>query len=319
MPTSPDNLNSTGEREIIREIIASLNSVTNVTIPPGDDCAAVRLDSKDDELLLTSDPVFAGIHFDDTASPNQIGHKAAGRVLSDLAAMGAQPKWVLLNIAAPAVTPPDDLIRIVQGAQALCTSFEASIVGGDLTRAESLSVNAFGCGTAPAGSAITRGGACAGDSIYVTGRLGDSRKGKHLSFTPRVAEGLWLRQNTYASAMIDLSDGLATDLRHILESSSTGAEIQITSIPVAESLEMLSGPDAINHALCDGEDFELLFTVPKQRAATLQDEWRKTFELPLSCIGSITENTGMVMAVSADGATSEMTAQGFDHFGEKDI
>ena len=158
MPTNDNNIGTKDESAIIEEIIGSLTSSSNVTIPPGDDCASVTLDCEGQELLLTSDPVLAGVHFDSTATPEQIGHKAAGRVLSDLAAMGAQPQWILLNIAAPISSPPDTIIRIVKGAQTLCNLFKACVVCGDVTRAETLSVNAFGCGTAPAHSPIRRSG-----------------------------------------------------------------------------------------------------------------------------------------------------------------
>ena len=114
--------------------------------------------------------------------------------------------------------------------------------------------------------------------------------------------------------MIDISDGLATDLRHILHASSVGAEIHIDSIPITESLRTQSAADAIQHALCDGEDFELLFTVPSDRSAELEKAWSQIFDLPLSSLGTITGQNGILTSISEGGVAAEMTERGFDHF-----
>ncbi len=304
-----------GEREIIREILASLSSTPDVTIPPGDDCAAVTLNSSDAQLLLTSDPVISGIHFEPDTEPTLIGNKAAGRVLSDLAAMGALPRWLLFNLAAPTDTPTAHLTAIMQGAQHLARQFNASIVGGDVAESSVLAVNAFACGTIASGAPVSRAGASNGDTIFVTGSLGGSRTGKHLSFTPRVNEGIWLREHSFASSMIDISDGLASDLRHILEASGVGATIETARIPISDSLSALPEKEAISHALCDGEDFELLFTVPVDKGRALQGEWESEFETRLTSIGTITADDRIITATFSDGSTSELDAKGFEHFG----
>lgn len=314
MRTQTDNLSSNGEREIIRGILASLVLGPEVTIPPGDDCAAVAFGSSGEQLLLTSDPVISGVHFNPDTPPAKIGHKAAGRVLSDIAAMGATPRWLLLNLAAPPNTPAPYLTAIMEAAQKLATQFGASIVGGDVAQSSVLSVNAFACGTVASGAPIRRAGACDGDLIFVTGLLGGSRAGKHLDFTPRINEGIWLREMMFASAMIDISDGLATDLRHILEASNAGAAISTGDIPLSNELKSLPAAEAISHALSDGEDFELLFTAPADKVVRLRNDWTSRFDIPLTSIGSITASSGIIMATTADGSTSELHERGFEHF-----
>ncbi len=311
--TSPND-SPRGERELIREILAALPSSPDLIIPPGDDCASVRIDPGQ-ELILTSDPVILGTHFDSTATPKQIGHKAAGRVLSDLAAMGAEPGWILLNVTAPSDYPQEHLKEIIVAARDLASPFGAGIAGGDLARSDTLSVHAFACGTVPAGTAIRRDGAQPGDHIYVTGELGGSRSGKHLNFTPRVSEGVWLRQAKFASAMIDTSDGPATDLRHIIEASGTGARLICSEIPSAPCLADLDFDRKVTRALCDGEDFELLFTVPASLAAGLMAAWSGQFDTPLTCIGSVTKQVGQIIAVDQHGKESLFSEKGFDHFG----
>jgi thiamine-monophosphate kinase len=154
-----------------------------------------------------------------------------------------------------------------------------------------------------------------GESIFVTGELGGSLTGKHLEFMPRVREGIWLRENGYPSSMIDTSDGPATDLRHVLEASRAGAKLMAHRIPFSNQLSHLAEQERVMRALCDGEDFELLFTVPAKRAAALEDAWSSRFTTRLTCIGTITDTPGEIMLVGRDGRETSLSARGFEHFG----
>ena len=191
------------------------------------------------------------------------------------------------------------------------TSRCAAIIGGDTTESDRLEVHVFAAGTVPHGKARLRSGARPGDCLFVTGLLGGSRHGRHLSFEPRVREGQWLRD--WATAMIDLSDGLATDLRHLATASGTGAELDAAAIPVAPAAG--AGIDAaLAHALGDGEDFELLFTVTADHAPLVASRWAEAWpDLRLSRIGRIVPGTS-ISILTADGRRHEMLNAGCQHF-----
>lgn len=314
MTENRSQAHSMGELEIIEMILSRLPLQKNLIVPPGDDSAVVHLDNCPMELVLTSDPVIEGTHFSPGTDPASIGHKAAGRVLSDLAAMGAEPKWILLNIAAPETAAIADIAAISESAAALCAQFGAAVAGGDIASSPIISVNAFACGIIPAGSSVTRSGARPGDAVFVTDSLGGSIYGKHLSFTPRVKEGLWLRKHGYPSAMIDITDGLASDLRHILRKSSAGALLDLKAVPVSTVLQSLPPDMRIKHALSDGEDFELLFTVPQSRIKDLISQWQMELSTPISMIGSITSDYDKILYENGSGGYNILTLRGYQHF-----
>jgi thiamine-monophosphate kinase len=175
-------------------------------------------------------------------------------------------------------------------------------------------------GTVPRGKQVLRSGAKIGDAIFVTGELGGSRAGKHLDFEPRLDEARWLAQHFSIHAMLDLSDGLAGDLRHILHASKVGAEILKSAVPVSRAAKVGSSrcvvPTAkspVLAALTDGEDFELLFTVASKSAVNLLDAWKKKFpKLKLSCIGKIVAGDGIVIRDKL--GAHPFNAQGYAHF-----
>jgi thiamine-monophosphate kinase len=173
-------------------------------------------------------------------------------------------------------------------------------------------------GSVPCGRAVLRSGARARDAIFVTGELGGSLAGRHLEFEPRLVEARWLAEHFPIHAMIDLSDGLAGDLRHILNASRTGAELLKSAVPVSRAArlrakESPSAKPAFAAALTDGEDFELLFTVASQDAVKLLDAWRKQFPKPrLSCIGKITSGEGITLRDK--NGTQLLAANGYVHF-----
>jgi thiamine-monophosphate kinase len=305
-----------GEVELIRRICEPLACRKDVILGVGDDCAVVSPSSSGDvELVLTSDPVIEGVHFTLDTDPRRVGHKAVGRAFSDLAAMGAEPRWVLINLVAPRTLECTVLDGLYAGARALSEGFGASIIGGDVAEGRDLALHVFAIGSLPKGEALTRGGAQHGNLIFVTGALGGSLgSGRHLDVQPRVREGCWLRG--WATAMIDVSDGVASDLGHIVESSGVGCVLETGCIPIdgaARSLHDAISP--LDHALHDGEDFELLFTVPAARAAELMAAWQNAFKLPLSCIGKMDNTRDGVWLRQPDGISHQLVDGGFRHFG----
>jgi len=237
-------LQEIGEHAAIAALTANLKAV-------GDDCAVLPM-SETHDMVLTSDPLIENVHFTDDATPEQIANKAVGRVLSDFAAMGAEPQYLLINVVAPPEQKFQTLEKIYAEFSNLWKKYGVEIVGGDLAQGPALELHVFGVGRVPKGTALLRSGAKLGDLIYVTGPLGGAQtSGKHLTFEPRLEWGKALRESGDVTSMMDISDGLATDLRHILKASGVGAEIDSSKVPRVGNLE---------EALLDGEDFELLFT-----------------------------------------------------------
>jgi thiamine-monophosphate kinase len=307
-------LKDIGEWEAIRNIARFLPPRADVIAGPGDDCAVVRsCQDRTHELLLKSDPVIEGIHFRRDASPSAIGHKAIGRVLSDIAAMGGEPCWALINVVAPSRTPLKALHGIYRGALKLAKESGLAIVGGDLSQGPVVELHVFAVGRVPRGRAVLRSGAKPGDVLFVSGTLGGSLQGKHLSFEPRLQEGRFLRQ--WATSMIDISDGLASDLRHLVEMSRTGALLDASQIPVSiAAWRMNDGRPPLEHALFDGEDFELLFTIPCDRVERFLFRWRRTFDLPCTPVGLITGKRGVIELADANRKKMALQRTGFQHF-----
>ncbi|MBN1672941.1 MAG: thiamine-phosphate kinase [Kiritimatiellae bacterium] len=311
----PQTLGQLGERAVIARLTRLLSNTQDVRVGPGDDCAVVRSPTAGDDLLLTSDPVIEGAHFLPGTAPEAIGHKAIGRVLSDIAAMGGEPQWALVDVVAPRKTAVAKLEKIYAGMLALARTHGLALVGGDTSEGECLALHAFGVGRVAEGRAILRSGAEPGDAVYVTGALGGSGRGRHLSFEPRVREGAWLGKRGWAKAMIDVSDGLATDLAHLCAMSRTGAVILEDRIPIAPAArDMEDGRSAVAHALGDGEDFELLFAVEPDGQPAFEAAWRAAFELPCTFIGALTEQRGILECVDAAGNRRTVSSTGFEHF-----
>lgn len=286
-------LKDVGEHNAIAALTANLKAV-------GDDCAVLPLDAHYD-LVLTSDPLISGVHFTPGTDPEQIGWKAAARVLSDFAAMGADPQYLLINLVAPPEQDFQTLEKIYAGVSKLRKLFDVDLVGGDLAQGPVLELHVFGVGRVPKGKALLRSGAHSGDIIYVTGPLGGSfESGKHLNFMPRIKEAKWLRQSGVVRSMMDISDGLATDLRHILKASKVGAALDSSAIPKTKTVEQ---------ALFDGEDFELIFTVHAEDADAFDFQCLEDMEQKFQRIGTITDQSEIL---TLDGVVLERKA--FEHF-----
>ncbi|NQT92318.1 MAG: thiamine-phosphate kinase [Lentisphaerae bacterium] len=309
-------LKDIGEIEAIRRLGSFLPSRADIRVGAGDDCAVLRIsDDAPHDLLLTSDPVIEGTHFTPDTPRHQVGHKAAARAISDIAAMGGIPLWTLVDVVAPPHTPFADIEKTYEGFRDTAGKHGLALVGGDLSQGEVLELHVFAVGRVPSGDAILRSGATPGHAIFVTGELGGSAAGRHLSFQPRVTEGAWLREQSWAAAMIDVSDGLATDLRHLINASDVGAEIDTARVPISDEAAALhDGQSPLDHALRDGEDFELLFTVPGEKADALETAWAAQHEIQCTRIGRITSDTGALQAVDASCRRSLIVDGGFDHF-----
>ncbi|NNK79004.1 MAG: thiamine-monophosphate kinase [Litoreibacter sp.] len=297
-------LKEMGEHEVVRRLTARLGAHAELMTGAGDDCAVVRLADSPIDQVYTTDPLVEGVHFKAGEKSERVGNKAAGRVLSDLAAMGAHPRWLLVNVVAPADQQFEDLENIYKGMNALCARFGAVIIGGDVARGPVLELHLFGIGELPAGTALLRSGARPGDEIFVSGPLGCSIEGRHLDFTPRVEEGIFLRESGMVHALIDVSDGVATDLRHILKQSATGALLDADLIPCNGTLE---------NALYDGEDFELLGTVAPDASEMLRLKYAERFGSELTVIGRMTGEAGVLKLRDGKGVRT-LEAKAFEHF-----
>lgn len=307
------------EFELIRRLTRSLPTNQSVVVGPGDDCAVLDIGLPDRMLLFKTDAVVEGIHFTPETPPEKIGHKALARCLSDIAAMAGTPTAALVTIGLPGNFNPAKVEAIYDGMNGLARRHQVAIVGGETTtNPGGILISIALLGTVPRGKAVLRSGAEVGDAIFVTGELGGSLEGRHLEFEPRLAEARWLAQHFALHAMIDVSDGLAGDLRHILAASRVAAELLSNAIPVSAPARRAAkakstAKPAVLAALTDGEDFELLFTVASRDAVPLLDAWKVQFpELPLSCIGKIKEGEGITLRDKT--GTRLLTAHGYVHF-----
>lgn len=306
------------EFELIARLTRDLPANESVLAGAGDDCAVLDLGVPAKLILFKTDAVVEGIHFTGETPPEKIGRKALARCLSDIAAMAGTPVAALVTLALPKTFDAEFVSRIYHGLNALAKKSGVAVVGGETTtNPERMLVSIALLGTVTRGKQPLRSGAKNGDAIFVTGELGGSLAGRHLDFEPRLEEARWLAEHFSIHAMMDLSDGLASDLRHILKASGVGAEILKTALPVsrAAKLRAREGSDAkpaAIAALTDGEDFELLFTVGSADAVKLLDAWKRKFpKLKLSCIGKITAGNGILIRDQT--GTHRLEAHGYTH------
>ncbi len=300
------------ERSLIDWLRGRIGPTDIVQVGPGDD-AAVLAPAGDGRVVVTTDAFLEGTHFAPNDPPAGIAHKAIAASVSDIAAMGCMPTacFVTLGLCR---TRGDAFVReLGEHMIAAAERYEAPITGGDVTSWDQpccISVTVLGrtAGCDP----VLRSGAKPGDLIFVTGSLGGSALGRHLSPEPRIAEGIHLATHAHASAMIDVSDGLSTDLGHIARESGVGAVILEAAIPLSDAarkLEQKDGRTALEHALHDGEDFELLCTVPPGNVDQLRELW--PFETPITEIGEVTNAD--VLIEHADRSRTTLEPQGYEH------
>jgi len=287
-----------------------------VPLGPGDDMAIVRL-AGESECLVTVDALVEGTHFDlEKATPREVGYKALAASLSDAAAMAALPVCAVAWVALPNARDMAFAKEICRGLADAAERFACPIVGGDIVSGSGpLSVGTALVARADGVEPVRRSGAKAGDWLFVTGELGGSALGWHLSFIPRVAEARLLARTVMLHAMIDLSDGLSTDLGHLCEESGVGAEVEAEAVPISADARRLAETDgrpALEHALSDGEDFELLFAVGPEDGERLAAK-NPLGGIRLTRIGRVTENRETTL-VRADGRREPMEPRGWEHF-----
>jgi thiamine-monophosphate kinase len=292
-----------GEFDFIDWIRAQQQASEFVPVPPGDDLAVLKW-AGDDLLLVGADQVLDGVHFDSKVhSPRQIGRKAMNRNLSDCAAMACLPAAAVVTAALPRGTPLDYAKEIHLGLQEAAAPFNFPIVGGDTATWDgklTLSVTILGksAGVKP----IVRCCAKPGDGIYVTGPLGGSILGRHMTFEPRIATARKLASLGSVNAMIDLSDGISRDLGHICRASNVGAVVMANLVPIHEDAieARRDGRSPLEHALHDGEDYELLFT------------GQPAFYFASTRIGTIVDEPGVFLQTSP-GVREPLAPKGWEH------
>lgn len=309
----------------------------NVIKGIGDDAAVLSV-SPGNLLLVSTDMLVEGVHFIwEKISPFQLGHKAMAVNLSDIAAMGGIPRHVLVSMALTPSITVEEVEELYSGMMSLLSRWSVNLVGGDTVKSVVLTIDVTILGEAAPGRVLTRDGAMPGDVIMVTGRLGDSAAGleilmneelfenfsgedreellkAHLQPVPRLDQSRLLAGMGCVTAMMDLSDGLGGDIRHICESSGVGAKIFLDRLPYSERAGRLAyraGKNVVRWALCGGEDYELLFTVPPGRELEVKEAFAAEGLGPVTAVGMITEGGAGVELVD-NGVITQIS--GFDHF-----
>ena len=308
-----DRIRIMREEEVIsqiKEIIKIKNN--NVVVGPGDDAAVVSYNRKE-YLILTTDCVVEEVHFNRKKTPLfLIARKAISVNLSDIAAMGGIPLYALVSIGLHKAPTQKDISQIIKGLQYMADRFSFDIVGGNLTKSDKLFIDVSMAGKVEKKYLKLRSGAKPGDLIYVTGTLGGSRLKKHLTFIPRIRESREIIKRVPVSAMMDISDGLSTDLIRLAQASGTGFKIHLDKIPVSNDALKISKEreGAIQHALNDGEDYELVFTVPVKHKNKVPV---KINSVPLTCIGEIVKEKRYT-GLTSDGREVLIHPSGYSHF-----
>jgi len=291
-------LSELGEDKLIHRLTRHLDAASNVVVGIGDDCAAVQQPGRNDLLLLETDCLIENIHFLRSAQPARVGWKALCRNISDIAAMGGRPEYALITAALPSDLELSYAEGIYRGIQKAARKYGVTIVGGETSSSTSgIFLSIALTGTVEPDRIRKRSTAHVGDALYVTGKLGGSLGGRHLRFEPRLAEGRWLAAQKAVTAMMDLSDGLGSDLPRLASASGTSFDVDKNLLPRHRG----ASP---KQAWADGEDYELLIAVSSKTETKLTTAWKRQFpNLPLTRIGRLTPKTPHPQA-----------PQGFDHF-----
>jgi thiamine-monophosphate kinase len=303
------------ERDLIDLIrgLAGAERAPWLPLDVGDDAAVVELPGER-QVLLTVDSVFEGVHFEPGTPMHLVGHKAMARAVSDIAAMAGRPLCTLAAVGFAPGAEDADRRALVQALWDAAVALSARLVGGDVaSSAGGLGVTVTALGTPGPAGVVTRAGAQPGDALCVTGRLGGSLLGRHLTFRPRVEEALALAERYGVHAMIDVSDGLSTDALHLAEAGRVGLSIRAGAVPVSEDAETLAGRTGrtpLWHALNDGEDYELLFCLPRGAAEELAEGGIEG--LAVALIGEVIDGPESYV-VAPDGSRTPLTPGGWEH------
>ena len=329
------------EDELVEAIARVLSGhEPGVVVGIGDDAAV--LEPGGGQLVFTTDLLVEGVHFErGSSSARDLGAKAVTVNVSDVAAMGASPRYAIAAVAVPEDVEAAWVIELTGGMREACAEYALALVGGDTNRADLIVLSVAVVGEVAPGRAVTRSGARAGDRIVVTGSLGSAAGGLAISrASPEEAAAAlsepWGRELSEAlarpvarvgesrilarggaTAMMDLSDGLAIDLSRLCRASGVGARVELEKVPVADALErgaVALGVDALALALSGGEDYELVATMPREVVEAARTDLFEAFGTKLSDVGEIVEGSG-VEAVRDDGSSSPLEPEGWDHFG----
>ena len=290
-------------------------NVNSVDLGVGDD-SALLTPPPQQHLVICADTSVAGRHFPLDTDPHAIGWKSVAVNLSDIAAMGAKPHSILLALSLPQIDH-DWLKGFSQGLYDCCDQFGVSLIGGDTTQSPHLTITITALGWIETGQAVTRSGAQDGDLICVSGTVGDAAFAlqhlghplqKRLDYpTPRCQLGEQLKG--LASSMIDISDGLAQDLGHILQASDKGASINVDQLPLSDALQQLPKKEKFQYALAGGDDYELCFTISPHNYQLLKQQ---NLDVNLTIIGQITKNLGLTFL--QNGVDYSVQFHGYQHF-----
>jgi thiamine-monophosphate kinase len=344
------------EHGLLARILARLPRPSpTVLVGPGDD-AAVLAGSRNQRLVVTTDAVVEGVHFSRAySSPADIGHRALAVNLSDLAAMGATPRWALLSLVLPGSTREADVEELVDGLAALATRYGVSVVGGNITSTNGpLVVDVTAGGEVSPRKWLLRGGAKPGDAIYVSGAIGGAAAGlemlratdpgagnrepgtgsalaapgsrlsapgciaRHLRPEPRVRLGMAVGRNRAATAAMDLSDGLADALEQVASASGVGVRVDAGVLPIdpgAREWWTARGADPVSAAVSGGDDYELLFAVPRRRHGALRSAVRQVADAALTKIGEFTRDPRERVLLRA--GKEDGLPKGFEHFANR--
>ena len=325
-------LQELGEFGLIERIRKATPRGRGVRLGIGDDAAWVR--SRQDSLLITSDLLIEGVHFDlKWTSFFELGYKTLSVNLSDLASMGGEPAYLVLSLGIPIDFKAEDVEEFYRGIRRLASQNGVALVGGDTSVSSSFFISGFLVGHAPF-RPITRSGAKVGDDLYVTGTVGDSALGlellksskargkrgeiaylrsRHRFPTARLKAGAFLAKKRLARAMIDISDGLLQDLSHLCKASRTGAVIWRESLPLSRPYQSCAGWKGVRYALTGGEDYELLFSIRAQDRARLE-KTRKQLGVRVTRIGKCVPARRGITVVNSKGAHLPFSEAGYDHF-----
>jgi thiamine-monophosphate kinase len=302
------------ERDFLRRLLPRLPGHPRLLLGPGDDAALLAL-AKDNACVVTTDMLMDGVDFQlDHNDARRIGRKSLAVNLSDLAAMAARPVGAVISLALPRSGGEELALQLYEGLILLADEFDIAIAGGDTNSWDGpLVISITAIGEVTPGKEWRRSGAKAGDEILVTGSFGGSILGKHFDFTPRVREALLLAERYEIHAAMDVSDGLSLDLSRLCEASGCGAVLNLSQIPIALAayeLELRDGQSAMDHALGDGEDFELILAVASVVAEKLVAA--QPLDVPLTRIGRIVKESGLWQQ-SGVGPPQSLAPRGYEH------
>ena len=292
-----------GEFGLIKRFQKKIKINSSVIKGSGDDCAVLKFNQRSYQLF-TCDMILEGVDFHKTADFKLVGQKALAISISDIAACGGIPKHAVVSLGLPRNMPVEQVDRLAKGLFDLARKFNINIVGGDISAANKLIIDVSMLGQVEKNKLLLRSGAKVGDIIMVTGEFGGAIKGKHLKFTPRLKEAQFLVNNFKINAMIDVSDGLAADLGHILKSSLVGAVLYESLIPLSKQAL------GIEEALGSGEEFELLFTASPEQASKIIKSSKYRFKV----IGEIMPEAFGSRLINYKNKYSKLKSQGYRHF-----